>query len=205
MARKARVIRGLVTGLSGARRVTRPNAKKKRSHRQKWTNIALIELGVAVAAFVAAAVLSSVVMLVIGSLATVASAFGVIESRSTPPDARHTVHNSQRNRSGGYRRDADRDARVTHGWHRVTPTDRLKQRLRGGFGGDRPRQLLGRRPCGAACQYSKKSAETCTCSCGGNMHGTKASVVVRKTRGPARKGKPAPKRKTPPKKPPQRG
>lgn len=166
----------------------RRGSKKKRSHRQKWTRISLFEFLIAAVMCVTSAVFGLTWMLITGILLGLAGAAGLVESRSTPPDARHTVHRPERDKMGYRPGRGERDARVTHGEIRVMPWDGLKSRLQGGYGGDRPRLLHGRRGCGAACQYSRKPAETCECSCGGSMHGTKAYIAPpRKTRGPGKK------------------
>ena len=181
MVRKFKLFRGLKTGIHGARRrVTRRGLKGRRTHKQKWSNIAFFELLVAVLMFVTWTALDGTLWL-IGSLAmSAASAIGFVSSRSTPPAARHVVQNPQRDKLKPSRRASSDDARVTHGSFRVTPVDRVMVWWRGGMGGDRPRHLLGRRPCGAACQYSYAPVEQCECSCGGDKHGTKAPVIMRK-------------------------
>lgn len=187
MARKTRAGRGIKTGFNAAKRLLSHKGGKKLSHRQKWTRISITEFTIAAIMCVISLAVGSVAQLIIGLMIALAGFAGLVESRSTPPASRHTVHKPERDKLGYKPGRGGHDARVPHGTIRVTPWDGLKARIHGGYGGDRPRPLHGRRPCGAACQYSRKPAETCNCSCGGTMHGMKAPAPTAAKKRTAKK------------------
>jgi hypothetical protein len=156
------------------RRVTRVKARRAKMHpvRRKQETTGVV-LGVVT---IACVILGGPILIIASCVTGVASTFCVIASKATPPDAHHVVKKTASHKTRPTVKD---DARIHHGVIRTNA-----------FG-----RVLGqkKKACGAACQFSTKPAETCDCSCGGRLHGSRATFTEKpapKKRAPARK-KPA--------------
>lgn len=119
----------------------------------------------------------SVVTIVTGIVTVVAGGVTFVRHNATPSDQVHvrrdSVWSGKRDALGHKLPGKAAAGGGASGTYRHGPIDRVRSKLSGGFSGDRTRMLLGRRPCGARCQWSSAPVSRCECSCGGVMHGSK--------------------------------
>jgi hypothetical protein len=132
-------------------------ARRKKMHpvRRKQENMSVVMFIVSVAFFI----IGGPLFVAASMIGLVGAAFSLIASAASPPPKVPVVKSA----SHKTRNTAAKDSRVHHGTLHIGITGKAVSST-----GRR------RKACTAACQWSRKPAHTCDCSCGSSRHGEMA-------------------------------